>query len=499
MTSAIIDVMRGSRRWRLTSAEGRLRTAFLQGDDLDLGGASHSVRAEVVADLLTRVIDRSVYPRAALRLSNATVVGCLDLRQADVAVQVSIAGSTFTELVDLTNARTVGVVFTGCVMPGLRARLVEVRGDLDLTGCTITGPVEMCDARIGGSLMLDGSTLRSAAGVDPIFSGARMTVAGDLSARADFNADGRIWLSAATVGGDVLFSGATVRNLAGPAIDAARLSVAGTFSARYGFTTEGGVILVHAQIGNQLNFTQARLTTTDTWALHVGGARVASLWMTFATPPVGRVRLSGLQTDSIFDDPATWPAELDLLGCTYRLLVARSPAPRGSPLPPQPVTVRQRLDWLRRSPDGYAPQPYEQLATHYRQNGQDQEARRVLLENQRQRRKTLNRAGRILGYLMDGTVGYGYRTWLAGIWLAGLWTLGTLTFTVQPSVPRSSATPEPNPALQALDLLLPIIDLGHDGAWRPTGASQDIAVLLVLAGWALTTAVVAGLTRLLNR
>ena len=412
---------------------------------------------------------------------------------------VALTRATFTEVVDLTNARAAGVLLAECVLPGLQARLLEVRGDLDLTRCTITGPVDVCDARIGGSLTLDGSALRGSAIQDHALAAARMTVTGDLSARAGFTAHGRIWLSAATVGGDILFSGATVRNPAGPAIDANRLSVAGSLSARYGFTAQGGIILVHAQIGNQLNFTEARISTTGIWALHLGGARVASLWLTFAAPPVGRVRLSGLQADSIFDNPATWPAELDLIGCTYRLLLARSPAPRGSPLPPHPVTVQQRLAWLRRSPDGYAPQPYEQLAAQYRQNGQDQEARRVLLEKQRQRRATLSRPARILGYLLDSIVGYGYRTWLAGIWLAGFWALGTLTFAVQPSAPRSGATPERNPALQALDLLLPIIDLGHDGAWRPNGVSQYTAALLVLAGWALTTAVVAGLTRLLNR
>lgn len=248
-----------------------------------------------------------------------------------------------------------------------------------------------------------------------------------------------------------------------------------------------------------MNFTEARISTAGVWALHVGGARIASLWLTFAAPPVGRVRLNGLQADSIFDNPVTWPSELDLIGCTYRLLLARSPAPRGSSLPAEPVSVKQRLEWLRRSPDGYAPQPYEQLAAQYRQNGQDQEARRVLLEKQRQRRSTLNRPTRILGYLLDGVVGYGYRTWLAGVWLVAFWVLGTVTFTVQPSAPRSSAGPELNPALQSLDLLLPIIDLGHDGAWRPGGASQYISALLVLVGWTLTTAAVAGLTRLLNR
>ena len=487
----------GGRRDRLDPAERRLQSAFFRGEELDLKDAV--VRADVVADLVTRAVDRAASPRAALRLRNARIVGRLDVRQADVGVPVFLVGVTITDVLDLTNACTAGITLIECVLPGFHARLLEVRGDLNLTRCRITGPADLRDARIGGSLTLDGATLGDSGTPDDALAAARMTVSGDLSGRSGFVAYGRVWLSAATIGGDVLFTGATVHSSRGPAIDANRLTIAGSFSARYGFTAEGGIILVHAQIGNQLNFTEARISTTGIWALHLGGARVATLWLTFAAPPVGRVRLSGLQADSIFDNPATWPAELDLVGCSYRLLLARSPAPRGSPLPPQSVTVGQRLDWLRRSPDGYAPQPYEQLAAHYRQNGQDQEARRVLLEKQRQRRATLNRPKRIFGYLLDGVVGYGYRPWLAGVWLTAFWALGTLTFTVQPSAPRSDAAPERNPALQSLDLLLPIINLGHDGAWRAAGASQYISALLVLVGWMLTTAVVAGLTRLLNR
>jgi hypothetical protein len=259
-------------------------------------------------------------------------------------------------------------------------------------------------------------------------------------------------------------------------------------------------MLTHAEVGNQVNFMNAELRSTGVAALHLGGARVGSLWLTFAKPPVGLVRLSGLTADTIFDDPDTWPAALDLIGCTYRLLIARVPTPSGTPSPPKSVTVQRRLGLLRRSPDGYAPQPYEQLADLYRRGGQDTEARRVLLERQRRRRDTLRWPGRLFGYLLDGLIGYGYRTWLAGVWLAVFWALGTLTFTLQPSTARNPAeAPERNPALQALDLLLPIIDLGHDGAWKQTGFASYVAVLLVIAGWGLTTAVVAGLARVFNR
>jgi hypothetical protein len=327
-----------------------------------------------------------------------------------------------------------------------------------------------------------------------------MTVTGNLEAGGGFTADGELQLGGVRIGGNADFDGAILRGGGGPAISADHLTVAGNFTARHGFAADGGLLLIHAEIGLQLTFAGAELRAPDSWALHLGGARAGSLWLTFAKAPVGRVRLSGLTVDTFFDDPATWPAELDLIGCTYRLLIARTPTPPGTPSPPQEVTVQRRLGWLCRSPDGFAPQPYEELAAMYRRNGQDAESRRVLLERQRRRRSALPQPGRLFGYALDGLIGYGYRTWLAGIWLVVFWALGTLTFTLQPSTARNPLeAPEHNAALQALDLLLPIIDLGHDGVWRQTGMAQYVAALLVIAGWVLTTAVVAGLARVFNR
>ncbi|MEO3748771.1 hypothetical protein [Plantactinospora sp. B5E13] len=434
---------RRSTRWN--AAERRVREAFARGIEVDLTDAE-PVRAEVLVDLLTAP---GSPPRAAVRLRGARVVGRLDLGAVAVGVPVRFDGCEFAAVPELGEASLVNLVLTGCVLPGLSARLAEVRGDLVLVDCEVGGLVDLRDARIGGNLDLDGARLR---------------------------------------------------RLGGVALDGDRLTVTGSLTARYGFTADGELLLVHARIGSQLNLTGARLRNPGGFAVNLGGAQVRTLWLTCAAPPEGRVRLSGVQAESIFDDPASWPAELDLIGCTYQLLIARRPGGPGDPLPVLPVRVRARLDWLRRSPEGYVPQPYEQLAEAYRRGGQEVEARRVLLERQRRRRATLRLPGRLFGYLLDGLVGYGFRTWLAGIWLVGFWALGTASFVLDPSVPRNPAeAPAHNPTLQALDLLLPIVNLGHDNAWKPSGATEYVAALLIIAGWVLTTAVVAGLTRTLNR
>ena len=56
-----------------------------------------------------------------------------------------------------------------------------------------------------------------------------------------------------------------------------------------------------------------------------------------------------------------------------------------------------------------------------------------------------------------------------------------------------------NPTLFALDLLLPVIDLGQVGFWQLSGVWQWVSAAMVLLGWILATTVAAGATRTLRR
>ncbi|MEU4156968.1 pentapeptide repeat-containing protein [Actinoplanes sp. NPDC026670] len=483
---------------RMSAVERRVRAAFHAGAEIEFSAGDPPLPGAVVAGLLCRPVDRAEHPRAALRLRGATITGPVDVTDAEIAVPVRFRDCRFEEAVDFSGAQPADLRFTGCELRGLRARLVAVRGDVSLAGCAVEGPVDLCDARVGGDLVLERARLDNPSG--RALAAARLTVGGSLLG-AGLHAAGELWLDGAQVGGSLVLDGAVLRNPSKRAVAGDRLVVGGNLRAGDGFDVHGDLLLIHVQVGGQLWFVGAKLTAPDGWALHLGGGKADSVWLCFAEAPVGRVRLSGLRVETLFDDPAVWPARLDLVGCTYRLLIARSfKGRRPGPAAVVTVPVRRRLEWLRRSPDGYMPQPYEQLADAYRRGGQDVEARRVLLERQRRRRATLRLPGRIAGCLLDGLVGYGYRTWLAGLWLLVFWALGAAAFTAWPPPPRNPAeAPEPSAALYALDLLLPIINLGHDTAWKPAGAAQYVAAVLVVMGWVLTTAVVAGLSRIINR
>ncbi|MDX2909206.1 hypothetical protein PV517_10905 [Streptomyces griseiscabiei] len=101
----------------------------------------------------------------------------------------------------------------------------------------------------------------------------------------------------------------------------------------------------------------------------------------------------------------------------------------------------------------------------------------------------------------DATVGYGYRPWLAGVWLLVLTLLGTAAFDTGDPTPVKRGEGAPfQPFVYTLDLLVPIGGLGQRAAWYWTESTlQWLAHILVALGWILTTAVIAGVTRTLQR
>jgi hypothetical protein len=169
------------------------------------------------------------------------------------------------------------------------------------------------------------------------------------------------------------------------------------------------------------------------------------------------------------------------------------------------VEVEKRLSWLNADPDGYSPQPYEQLAGVYRSSGDDEAALQVLIAKHQRRRAqpTLGRPAKLWSWFLDLTVAYGYRLWRAGVWLIVLAAVGSLLFgevfhaAAHGSgdlTPSKNAGPVPpfQPVLYSFDVLLPVVSLGQKAAWNAHGAAQWITAIGTLVGWLLTTALVAG-------
>lgn len=444
---------------RRVGVDKELREAILTGRLVDLrsGDAtaddpahgadwSHerTVPATLLAELLTST-DGSRRPRA-LQLEGARIVGQLNLEATELSCPLLLLSCWFAEPVVLDQARAPAVRLLGCHLPGMTAQQLTTRGNLQLSSATVTGEVNLSGAHIGGQLAFDGATLTN------------------------------------------------LTNPNGYALDAQWVTVDQGMVCTRGFAAIGEVRLVNAHIGGQLAFEGATLTNPNGRALHLQELRAGSLFLRDLTQPPELVVFTHAQVGALVDEPTSWPHKAYLDGFVYEALSERTT-----------VSARQRLDWLARDRRRYRPQPYEQLAAVYRRAGRDQDVRTVAIAKQRARRRTLGLAEQVWSVLLDGLVGYGYRTWLAGIWLVGLWLVGTILFDVAHSMELLTAAKAEqelqhfNALVYALDLLLPIVNLGQDGGWVPHRWAAVCSWLLTLAGWVLTTAVVAALTGLLKR
>jgi hypothetical protein len=460
-----------------TSADLTLDRGFTARGEVNLARAQIGGVLSLAGAVLTN-------PGAvALDISRLTAAHHVRLDDGFIARgEVRLAGAQISGDLSLTGARISNSNGTA-----LNAEHLTVTQNATCTGLTTEGQIRAPGARIGGSLRLGGAHLTHPG--DWALTAPALSVAHEVFCGDGFTAHGGIDLQGAHIGALVL-DGATLDNPGGTALEGHWFTVDRQVFCRYGFTARGQVSLYGANVGTRVDLRGGTFSEPGQLVVDFERLKTSALYLLPRTAPDGLVDLSHARVGTYHDDPATWPDTLDLRGFVYETLVNDN------------VDVRSRLRWLNRQPRGYLPQPYDQLAATYRSAGREDAARLVAIAKQRHRRQALNPAGKIVNWLLYLTVGYGYRTWLAALWLTGLLGLGTAIFArAHPAHLTATGTPTPafHPVAYTLDVLIPIIDLGPQKAWTPTGSTLYWTWLLSTAGWVLTTAVVAGLTGVLKR
>ncbi|WP_221352754.1 oxidoreductase [Streptomyces beigongshangae] len=481
--------------------EGRLvdlRSGVPGADDPRQGqghgwGPERTVRAEVLAALLLGANPAPPGALAALRLEGARVVGTLDLAGADIAQTIRLDSCRLEEPVGLRGCTTRSIRLAGCWVPGVEASMARIEGRLNLNGTTVEGSrLSLINTHISGELVLSEATLSADSGW-ALFAGG-LVMEGAVFGRR-LTARGGLRLLGAQLSGGLFLDGARLENPRGEALLADNATMT-TLEMTEGFSATGAVRLRGAHITNRLSLRGAVLGDPGA-ALDLTRVQAAELDLTPAVAPPGGVDLRSARVEVLRDNEAGRTARLRLEGLAYASLHADDVPPAGTGAR---AGVARRIAWIRRSP-GYSPQPYEQLAGWYRQIGHDDDARLVLLAKQRHRRGTLHPVARFWGHVFDATVGYGYRPWRAGGWLLLLSLAGTLVFrSATPTASKQGEGPPFSALAYTLDLLIPIGGLGQRGAWhwRDDGP-MALSYALIAAGWLLTTAVVAGVTRSLNK
>ncbi|MEU6658418.1 oxidoreductase [Streptomyces sp. NPDC046821] len=498
--------------------EGRqvdLRTGLPEEDDPTAGaqwGPERSIRAGVVAALLLGENDGRSGAVAALRLAGARITGRLDLSGAGIRHAFSLDGCQLEEPVSLYGATTRTIRIADSWVPGINAELVQIEGELDLRRSVLEGgSLTLVNARVAGNLLLTDARI-SGPGEWAVLAGGLVVEGGAFGER--LTTQGGLRLPGARLSSGLFLQGARLTNSGGAALAAGGV-VAPTVDCSQGFTAQGVVRLRNARIEDLLTFEGAHLNGDGTALVGIA-MQVGDFDFRVAAPPSGTVDLRSAQAAWCQDSERGWPQKVLLDGFTYgsiRFGQAAFPGDGAAGEDGEPGGYRtsvgeekpgdevtRRLAWIRRNP-GYTPQPYEQLAGWYRKIGHDSDARRVLLAKQRHRRRTLHPAARAWGHLLDATVGYGYRPWVAGMWLTALVLFGTSVFGTHEPTPVKSGDSAPfQPLVYTLDLLIPIGGLGQRTGWFWTDSgTQWLAYALIAAGWVLTTTVVAGVTRTLTK
>ncbi|GAA0359383.1 hypothetical protein NE235_17190 [Actinoallomurus spadix] len=482
----------GERRLRLTPSERRLWDAYPTGTLLSLGdgrpprtGApQRTIRAEVISALLLGAREAAPGHVPAVRLRGARVTGVLDVSGGEVGCELRLEHCVLEERPDFSNARARQMRLNACAFPGLDGGGLQVDGYLSLSESMIDGEVRLTRAALSGGFRMNNVRLRNPGGY-ALYAGLLTVDAGAYIRNSDIT--GEVRLTGARMTGGLFMYGTTLRDDV-CVLDGDNMIVQDRMECSGGFTAEGPVRLRGARIDGTLSFDQGAIRAPGRRALHLSHAAVKELILIPREPIQGEVTLGYSRIDVILDRPDVWPERLRLNGLVYETL-------RGEP------EEGQRLDWISRDPHGFRPQPYEQLAAWLRGIGREDLARKCQLAKQRARRRSLGPVGKTWGVLLDWTVGYGYRPWIAAVWLALLVAVGTVVFSIDH--PRTIKQPDERPHFHALiytlDLMLPIETFGQRTAWDPVGWSRWLAWSLTGTGWILATALISGVARVLRR
>lgn len=476
-----------------------LRDASLRA--VDLSGSSlpglNGDRLRIDGDLaLIRTVS------GAISLFRADVVGDVWLSGAEItangadyalrAPQLRIGGGLYAQSLRASGGLNLwgAQAFTVEVTDGrlshathaaLRCDGLHLAQDLRCTGVSVDGGgISLFGAAIGGQCWFNHAEIRNDTGW--AISAPSVSIGGGFYGRS-IAAHGGINLFAATIGESLELSGSTLISHHHPALRVSGARVEANLALGGGAVIAGRVSLSRAEIKGTLRLSSSAFTDAST--IDLQGATVGTLDMASIHTLPSVFDLGAASIGRIDDSPASWPRRIELDRLAYQDLRPVLPAD-------------QRLAWLDRS-DSYNPQSYERLAAYYRQLGHDDDARSVQLARHRKRRGTSRPPARVWGFFEDLTVGYGYRPGRAFLSLLTLTSFVAVIFAAAPPRPTSSEGPDFQPVAFALDLILPVLDLGQEKAFIPSGSTSWVAWASAMAGWLLATTVIAGLTRRLSR
>ncbi|WP_425474411.1 hypothetical protein [Saccharopolyspora hirsuta] len=494
------------------SSEIRMTACTISGDVMldGLEGTSFHLASSTVSGVVSICSGKLVAPGGtALHIATSEISGDLmltDLELLGDACQPAEGAEAPSSSADL-------LVSTAQLSD------TTVRGRLHAGSLRCSGEVRLVNLVVP-HVTFHGAALRAPGAL--VISGSNLTV--DTLVLAELSAVGGVVLSSCEIGHVLRVTSAVItggsRRLDLEEVGSFSLDLTGTKIGRQlnmaGSFFEDKVILADAAVGQDVRLDDARLGGRNGCALDATRLEASVLRLLPATAPGGAVRLANANVGLLIDRATSWPREheVDLSGFTYGRLSAE-------------VTLADRLSWLKLATPQFVPGPYEQLANCLTAAGDKDGARTVRLAAVRRsyrdvppglrdtrsvRRRIRYVFRRAWGCLQDSVLGYGYRSARALVLFVVLWVVGGAAFALGsgpclragapqagPCPVKADEHPSWDPFLYALDLLIPLLDLGHEKAWDVIGPSKAVMWVLMVSGWVLATAIIAAASRTLRR
>jgi hypothetical protein len=366
------------------------------------------------------------------------------------------------------------------------------------SGFLAEGEVRFYGASIG-NLICHAGQFRNPGSI--ALNAAHTKITGDMLLRFGFDVEGEVRLFGAEVGGDLECSEANFRNpganLRNPDRDLAalrldRTSIGGAVDLSPKFHTDGNVLIHSATINKDLKLTGAHLKANGN-KLIINNSEIKGVleFKDVKLSPNTVVDLQDTSCGVLNDDLRSWPlrSKLVLDGLVYRRLR-------------HPDAVMTRIDdWLRRqlpvdktaTSTQFWPQPYRQLAAVLRAQGLDRDAKTVLIEMARDRRKWAKEGSRLRQWLLWVTIRNGYQPIRAGLLLIVLWIVGYIAFGIGYNVRAMVPTDkDANPTIfmatgrvpinyepfcaasYTIGASLPIISFGQREKWHPAVPDKPV-------------------------
>jgi cytoskeletal protein CcmA (bactofilin family) len=448
---------------------------------------------------------------SALSANNVTVKGNVDIRKTQIVGQCRFTGLQITGDFVASDSK----ISSDEDFP-ITLREAQISGGVFLNhDAHVKGGISLRNATVGTQVNLHGATIENPNGSSVNAIGLRL--GGEFVAMAA-KFDGLVDLAFARIDGSVRMSDAKLLGIPsntstygspndlnvgerkrGVSLRATGCAVASEIDLR-GAEIRHALQINKAQIGRSILLKDSVLGSSEL-ALDVRGTNADALVLKLSTRPRGEFDLRDSTFDSLEFTELSWPtaSNVHLDDLEYNSIHSDQ-------------TVRDSLILFKKLIPQYSPQPYEQLASSYSRAGDDSSARAVKHEALRRQHSRGPAAVRLWGQLQDLIIGYGYRPLRALTILAGVWLASSLWFSIWPPTcsrygpastgicpVKSDEHPTWDPWLYSLDQLIPVVNLGHDTAWDPTGWTKAVAYILVVSGWILTTVTISAGTRLLRR